>query len=228
MRSEDDRRRRDGHALQLHRGRGARRATGGREINPLVNPGAITATSSSGLDARGDWKDLVAFYWSSRRPLSVTKRLQVGVRYEPAQSGDRLPHVRVRKDSADPMRATDIYTEQCSVSVNVKDLRRWRRRSPTEEESAHRPNGHEIRERFGVLAVMATGRLYETPGSGSTAPGCRQEWRGGRHHRRVAGEIRNRRRLPAARQCREHGPRQKAIATISNSLGGNPYTVKPR
>ena len=33
---------------------------------------------------------------------------------------------------ANPMQATDIYTEQCSVSVNAKDLGdRWRRRSPT-------------------------------------------------------------------------------------------------
>ena len=80
-----------------------------------------------------------------------------------------------------------------------------------------------------VLAVMATAGLYDDSGKWlyTTGP-AGQERRRRRHHRRVARQVRHRRDLAAARRGRQQRAAQKAIADISNALGGNPYAPRPR
>ena len=55
-----------------------------------------------------------------------------------------------------------------------------------------------------------------------------EERRGRRHHRRVARQVRHRRDLAAARRAGNSVRAQKAIADISNALGGNPLAAKPQ
>jgi glutaminase len=71
----------------------------GAEMNPLVNPGAITATSmvSGGL-TRGHLEEHHRLLQRVRRPAAFRepRSLQVGGRHESTQPGDREAHVRVR------------------------------------------------------------------------------------------------------------------------------------
>jgi glutaminase len=97
----------------------------GSEQNPLVNAGAITATSMvSGGSREAIWTKILDWYEAfAGRELSVlqdvyeseaaTNQRNQGL----AQLMYAYGHI---KD--EPMRATDIYTEQCSVGVNTKDL----------------------------------------------------------------------------------------------------------
>ena len=79
----------------------------------------------------------------------------------------------------------------------------------------------------GVLAVMATAGLYDDSGKWlyHTGP-ARQERRRRRHHRRLARQVRHRRRVTAARRCRQQHPRAARDRRDSNALGGNPYAKK--
>ena len=66
--------------------------TGAPEMNPLVNPGAISATSMvKGANADAVWKKIIGIYNDvAGRPLTrAAGRLQVRVRHQPAQPGDR-------------------------------------------------------------------------------------------------------------------------------------------
>ena len=66
---------------------------------------------------------------------------------------------------SEPMRATDIYTEQCSVNVNAKDLATM---AATLANGGKNPlTGKQIVKTGnvpGILAVMATAGLYDDSG----------------------------------------------------------------
>ena len=73
--------------------------TGAPEMNPLVNPGAISATSMvTGASSDAVWQKIIGFHNDAAgRPLSVSAgRLQVRVRHQPAQPGDRRADAGVR------------------------------------------------------------------------------------------------------------------------------------
>ncbi len=110
---------------------------------------------------------------------------------------------------SDPMRATDIYTEQCSVNVNAKDLATM---AATLANGGKNPlTGKQVMKTAnvpGILAVMATAGLYDNSGKWLYATGpAGQERRGGRHHRRRAGQVRDRRDLASSRRRRQQRPR---------------------
>jgi hypothetical protein len=56
---------------------------------------------------------------------------------------------------------------------------------------------------------------------------AREERRGRRPHRRLAGQVRHRGCRSAARRGGGSVKAQKAIADISNALNGNPLASKP-
>jgi len=103
----------------------AQKALGGPEINPLVNPGAITATSMVQGASRAEvWKKIIDFHSDfAGRPLSVNQEV-----YESeAATNQRNQAIGALMYAygfikSDPAQATDVYTEQCSISVNAKDL----------------------------------------------------------------------------------------------------------
>jgi glutaminase len=97
----------------------------GKEINPLVNPGAIAATSLiNGADSAAKWKEIVQVQSDfAGRQLSLNMPVYI------SEAGDNLRNQAIAhllfaygRMYFDPVQATDIYTKQCALNVNAKDL----------------------------------------------------------------------------------------------------------
>jgi glutaminase len=97
----------------------------GKEINPLVNPGAIAASSLiAGADSAAKWKNIVDVHSAfAGRQLSLNWPVYV------SEAGDNLRNQAIahllyayNRMYFDPVQATDIYTKQCALNVNAKDL----------------------------------------------------------------------------------------------------------
>ena len=146
----------------------AKKALGGPEINPLVNPGAITATSMLKGNTRDEiWKGLLATYSDfAGRPLSVNQEVfksEADTNQRNQAIGQLMyAYEYIKKE---PMRAVDIYTEQCAVSVNAKDLAVM---AATLANGGKNPvTGRQVMNVVnvpGTLAVMATAGLYDDSG----------------------------------------------------------------
>jgi len=140
----------------------------GGEMNAMVNPGAITATSMiSGATADEIWGKIIGTYSDfAGRNLSVNQE----VYKSEADTNQRNQAIGMLmyayghiKDN--PQRATDIYTRQCSVSVNAKDLAVM---AATLANGGKNPvTGKQVMKTDDVpevLAVMATAGLYDDSG----------------------------------------------------------------
>ena len=97
----------------------------GDKINPLVNPGAIAATSLiRGNDSIEKWKEIQKIQSDfAGRQLSINRPVYI------SEAGDNLRNQAIahlllayNRIYFDPIEATDIYTKQCALNVNVKDL----------------------------------------------------------------------------------------------------------
>jgi glutaminase len=97
----------------------------GKEINALVNPGAIAATSMvNGADSAAKWKSILQFQSAfAGRQLSLNMPVYI------SEAGDNLRNQAIAhlllaygRMYFDPVQATDIYTKQCAINVNAKDL----------------------------------------------------------------------------------------------------------
>src|SRR5436305_97293 len=97
----------------------------GKEINPLVNPGAIAASSLiAGDDSAAKWKNIVDIQSAfAGRQLSLNWPVYV------SEAGDNLRNQAIAhllyaygRMYFDPVQATDIYTKQCALNVTAKDL----------------------------------------------------------------------------------------------------------
>ncbi len=97
----------------------------GDKINPLVNPGAIAATSLiRGSDSIAKWKEIQKIQSDfAGRQLSINRPVYI------SEAGDNLRNQAIahlllayNRIYFDPIEATDIYTKQCALNVNVKDL----------------------------------------------------------------------------------------------------------
>ena len=212
----------------------AQKALGGPEINPLVNPGAITATSMVKGASRDEvWKSILGFYSDfAGRPLSVDQEVFKS-ESDTNQRNQAIGYLMYAYEfiKANPLQATDIYTEQCSVSVNAKDLATMAATlAQRRQEPGDRQAGDEGRATCRtVLAVMATAGLYDDSGKWLYRTGLPgKSGVGGGLIAVSPGQVRDRGRLAAARRRRQQRPAQKAIADISNALGGNPLASKPR
>lgn len=202
----------------------------GEEMNPLVNPGAITATSMI-KGANGDivWKTIIDTYsdFAGRR-LSVNKE----VYKSEADSNQRnqalamLMHAYGRLKS-NPAEATDIYTRQCSVSVNTIDLANM---AATLANGGTNPvtskkvvSSDNIDE---ILAVMATAGLYDDSGKWLYRTGLpAKSGVGGGILAVSPGKFGIAAISPPLDAAGNSVRAQKAITDISNALGGNPYKV---
>jgi glutaminase len=140
----------------------------GKEMNPLVNPGAIAATSMVKGDGRkAIWKNILDYYGEfAARPLSVNAEVfkSESETNQRNQAIAALMYAYGRiKDN--PARATDIYTEQCAVSVNTKDLAIM---AATLANGGKNPvTGKTVMKAEDVpelLSVMATAGLYDDSG----------------------------------------------------------------
>lgn len=97
----------------------------GKEINPLVNPGAIAATSLiKGKNYKEKWDAILQIH-------SDFAGRQLGVN-EPVYKSEAATNQRNQAIAQlllayermyfDPKESTDIYTKQCAINVNAKDL----------------------------------------------------------------------------------------------------------
>src|SRR6478609_7959548 len=97
----------------------------GKEINPLVNPGAIASSSLiSGLDSAAKWKNILQTHEAfAGAPLKLNMPVYI------SEAGDNLRNQAIAhlllaygRMYFDPVQATDIYTKQCALNVNAQDL----------------------------------------------------------------------------------------------------------
>ncbi len=146
----------------------SQKTLGGPEMNSLVNPGAIATTSMvNGGTRDAVWNSILGFYSDfAGRQLSVNQE----VFKSEAETNQRNQAIGALMYAygyikAKPDQATDIYTEQCSVSVNAKDLALM---AATLAAGGRNPaTGKQVMQSKNVpyvLAVMATAGLYDDSG----------------------------------------------------------------
>jgi glutaminase len=211
----------------------SQKALGGPEMNALVNPGAIAATSLvKGSTRDAVWKSILGFYSDfAGRPLSVNQE----VFKSEADTNQRNQAIGYLMHAygyikANPMQATDVYTEQCSVSVNAKDLATMAGtlanagKNPATAKQVMKPANVPH-----VLAVMATAGLYDDSGKWLYRTGLPgKSGVGGGLIAVSPGKFGIAVISPPLDDAGNSVRAQKAIADISNALGGNPLASKPR
>ena len=202
----------------------------GAEMNAMVNPGAITATSMVSGKSRDEvWNKILTYYSDfAGRPLKV---LQDVYQSEAAtnqrnQAIGRLMYAygHIKEN---PDQATDIYTEQCSVGVNAKDLATM---AATLANGGKNPvTGKQVLGAGNVpevLAVMATAGLYDDSGKWLYRTGLPgKSGVGGGIIAVSPGKFGIAVVSPPLDDAGNSVRAQRAIADISNTLGGNPYAA---
>jgi glutaminase len=205
--------------------------TGAPEMNPLVNPGAISATSMvTGASADEVWKKIIGFHNDAAgRALSVLQ----DVYKSESDSNQRnqaigalmLAYGYIKENW---QQAVDLYTRQCSIGVNAKDLGTM---AATLAAAGRNPvTGKQVLDSSkvpGVLAVMATAGLYDDSGKWLYHTGLpAKSGVGGGIIAVSPGKFGIAVVSPPLDDAGNSVRAQRAITEISNALGGNPYAVK--
>jgi glutaminase len=138
--------------------------------NPLVNAGAIATVSLIRGNAADKWNKILSFYGkASAEPL---KLMQDVYESEAATNqGNRALAALLLKYEriyADPLESVDVYTKQCSVAVNAKQLAMM---GATLANNGINPaTGERVIKAENVphiLSAMATAGLYDGSGGWS-------------------------------------------------------------
>lgn len=205
----------------------------GAEMNAMVNPGAITATSMVKGNSYDDiWNGILNYYSDfAGRKLTVLEDVYKS-EAETNQRNQALAMLMYAYGhiKGDPLQATDIYTRQCSVGVNVQDLANM---AATLANAGKNPvTGKQVADPENVpeiLAVMATAGLYDDSGKWLYKTGLpAKSGVGGGIIAVSPGKFGIAVISPPLDAAGNSIRAQKAIADISNALGGNPYLVQPR
>ncbi len=211
----------------------SQKSLGGPEMNSLVNPGAIATTSMvQGPSRDAIWKSILDTYSDfAGRPLAVNQEVFKS-EADTNQRNQAIGYLMYAYGyiKADPLRATDIYTEQCSVNVNAKDLATM---AGTLANGGKNPvTGKQVMKAANVphvLAVMATAGLYDDSGKWLFRTGLPgKSGVGGGLIAVSPGKFGIAVISPPLDDAGNSVKAQKAIADISNALGGNPYAAKGR
>jgi glutaminase len=205
----------------------------GKEMNPMVNPGAITMTSMiKGNDADSVWGNIIGTLNDfAGRQLSINQEVYKS-ESETNQRNQAIAELMKAYEllHGDPKQATDLYTRQCSVNVNAKDLAIMGAtlanggRNPVTRkqviEAQHVP---------AVLAVMATAGLYDDSGKWLFTTGLpAKSGVGGGIVAVSPGKFGIAVVSPPLDSVGNSVRAQNAIRDISNALGANPYLSQPR
>lgn len=204
----------------------------GAEMNAMVNPGAITATSMvQGENGDAQWANIINTYSDfAGRDLAVLEDV-----YESeAATNQRNQAIGMLMYAyghikENPLEATDIYTRQCSVGVNAQDLANM---------AATLANGgtNPITKKKvidadkvpPILAVMVTAGLYDDSGKWLYTTGLpAKSGVGGGILAVSPGKFGIAVISPPLDAAGNSVRAQKAIADISNALGGNPFAYEP-
>jgi glutaminase len=211
----------------------AKKLGGGPEMNPLVNPGAITATSMvQGATSEAVWQKIIGTYNDfAGRPLTVLQ----DVYKSESDSNQRNQAIGMLMHAydyikANPAQATDLYTRQCSVGVTVKDLANMAatlafggKNLSTGKQAIDAKNVPY------VLAVMATAGLYDDSGKWLYHTGLpAKSGVGGGIIAVSPGKFGIAVVSPPLDEAGNSVRAQRAITDISNTLGGNPYASRAK
>jgi len=204
----------------------------GLEMNAMVNPGAIATTSMvKGNSRDAVWNSILGWYGKfAGRTLGVNDEVfkSEAATNQRNQAIAQLMHAYGRiKDQ--PARAADVYTEQCAVSVNAKDLATMAAtlanggRNPVTGEVAMKSEN--VPE---LLAIMATAGLYDDSGKWLFKTGLpAKSGVGGGIIAVAPGKFGIAAISPPLDEAGNSVKAQAVIAEIDNALGANPYDVKP-
>jgi len=209
----------------------SQKSLGGPEMNSLVNPGAIATTSMVKGSTRDEvWNSILGYYSDfAGRPLTVDQDVFKS-EADTNQRNQAIGYLRYAYGyiKANPMQATDVYTEQCSVSVNAKDLATM---AATLANAGKNPvTGKQLMKAANVphvLAVMATAGLYDDSGKWLYRTGLPgKSGVGGGLIAVSPGKFGIAVVSPPLDDAGNSVKAQKAIADVSNARGGNPYAPK--
>ncbi|MBO9201714.1 MULTISPECIES: glutaminase A [Niastella] len=205
----------------------------GKEINPLVNPGAIAASSLiNGTDSAAKWKSILQVQSDfAGRPLSLNWPVYV------SEAGDNLRNQAIAhllkaygRMYFDPVQSTDIYTKQCAINVNAKDLATMAVTlanggvNPVTKKKVVSPETV-----MHTLSVMATAGLYDDSGiwfyhSGLPA----KSGVGGGLLAVCPGKFGIAVVSPPLDAAGNSVKAQKVISYVVEKLHANPYLVQPK
>jgi glutaminase len=201
--------------------------SGAPEMNPLVNPGAISATGM----VRGA-KKIIGFHNDSAgRNLNVLQDVYKS-ESDTNQRNQAIGALMLAYGyiKSNWQQAVDLYTRQCSIGVNARDLAvmasmlAFGGRNPVTSkqvmDGAKVPN---------VLAVMATAGLYDDSGKWLYHTGLpAKSGVGGGIIAVSPGKFGIAVVSPPLDDAGNSVRAQRAIAEISNTLGGNPLAPPSR
>jgi glutaminase len=200
-------------------------------MNPLVNPGAISTTSMvTGATADAVWKKIIDFHNDAAgRRLSVLQDVYKSEsdtnQRNQAIGALMLAYGYIKNNW---QQAVDLYTRQCSIGVNAKDLATM---AATLAAAGKNPvTGKQVMDAGkvpGVLAVMATAGLYDDSGKWLYATGLpAKSGVGGGIIAVSPGKFGIAVVSPPLDDAGNSVRAQRAITDISNALGGNPYAAR--
>ena len=205
--------------------------TGAPEMNALVNPGAISSTSMVlGSNADAIWGKILGFHNDAAgRPLTVLQ----DVYKSESDSNQRNQAIGALMFAygyikTDWRMAVDLYTRQCSIGVNAKDLATM---AATLAAGGTNPvTKKQVMDAAkvpGVLAVMATAGLYDDSGKWLYHTGLpAKSGVGGGLIAVSPGKFGIAVVAPPLDDAGNSVKGQRAIAAVSNALGGNPLSVR--
>jgi glutaminase A len=202
--------------------------TGAPEMNPLVNPGAISATGMvTGATPDAVWAKIIGLHNAAAgRELRVLE----DVYKSESDSNQRNQAIGALMLAygyikGDWRQAVDLYTRQCSIGVNAKDLATM---AATLASAGRNPvTGAQVVDAPkvpGVLAVMSTAGLYDDSGKWLYHTGLpAKSGVGGGIIAVSPGKFGIAVISPPLDDAGNSVRAQRAIADISRALGGNPY-----
>ena len=205
--------------------------TGAPEMNALVNPGAISSTSMVlGSNADAIWGKILGFHNDAAgRPLTVLQ----DVYKSESDSNQRNQAIGALMFAygyikTDWRMAVDLYTRQCSIGVNAQDLATM---AATLAAGGTNPvTKKQVMDATkvpGVLAVMATAGLYDDSGKWLYHTGLpAKSGVGGGLIAVSPGKFGIAVVAPPLDDAGNSVKGQRAIAAVSNALGGNPLSVR--
>lgn len=204
----------------------------GKEMNPFVNPGAIATTGNvKGANADEVWNKILGIHSAfAGRQLDIDKE----VYKSESDTNQRNRAISMlmsayERFKGDPAQAVDLYTRQCSIAVNAKDLGVM---AATLANGGKNPITRkqviDNRHVAGILAVMATAGLYDDSGKWLFHTGLpAKSGVGGGLIAVSPGKFGIGTFAPPLDAAGNSVRGQRAITDISNALDGNPYSVRP-
>jgi glutaminase len=203
----------------------------GKEMNPFVNAGAIATTGMvKGANADEVWSKILGIHSAfAGRQLTVDQKV-----YESEAATNQRNRAIAELMSAyerfkmDPNEAVDLYTRQCAISVNAKDLGVM---AGTLANSGKNPvTGDQVvdaRHVPRILAVMATAGLYDDSGKWLFETGLpAKSGVGGGIIAASPAKFGIGTFSPPLDEAGNSVRGQRAIASISDAVGGNPFKVQ--